>query len=196
MVKQTKKKPAGISPVTQTKGVSPSEAGGLNMECALNTIRDWLRQHKYTPTQLARDVGISPTMMSLLLNTKYRGDATKNLKRILSFLDALESENRTTVAAATRNQRMVSDYVLYHLAAVGKEAGDLGEDLLEDKICAAGKPYDVEKRRVILRERLINTLGYIAAGWRDLYVAAIVAGRAEKKDGCSGTDPGGIGQQG
>ena len=74
----------------------------------------------------------------------------------------------------------VRDYALLHLAAVGAEAADIAEDLVEDKICAAGKPYDVEKRRAILRERLVNTLGYIAAGCRDLYVEAIITRRAEK----------------
>ena len=82
--------------------------------------------------------------------------------------------NRNSMAA-------VRDYALLHLAAVGAEAADIGEDLVEDKICAAGKPYDVEKRRAILRERLVNTLGYIAEGTRNLYVEAIIAGRAEKK---------------
>ena len=98
------------------------------------------------------------------------------------------------MAKLNRNGTVISDYVLLHLAAVGKEAADIAEDLIEEKICSADKPYDVDKRRAILRERLIGTLGYIAAGWRDLYVAAIVARRAEKgKEGCSGTDQGGIG---
>jgi len=98
------------------------------------------------------------------------------------------------MAKLNRNGTAVSDYILCHLAAVGKEAGVIAEDLIEDKICAAGKPYDVDKRRAILRERLVGMLGYIAAGWRDLYVAAIVAGRAEKeKQGQSDTRPGGIG---
>lgn len=74
--------------------------------------------------------------------------------------------NRNSMAA-------VSDYALLHLAAVGAEAADIAEDLVEDKICAAGKPYDIVKRRAILRERLVNTLGYIAEGTRNLYVETL-----------------------
>ena len=99
------------------------------------------------------------------------------------------------MAGRNRNSRAaVTDYALLHLAAVGAEAADIGEDLIADKICAAGKPYDVEKRRAILRERLVNTLGYIGEGVRNLYVESVRTRRAEKKNpGQSDTQPGGIG---
>jgi hypothetical protein len=88
----------------------------------------------------------------------------------------------TKMAKLNRNSRgAVSDYALLHLAAVGAEAADIGEDLIEDRICAADKPYDVSKRRAILRKRLVNTLGYIAEGTRNLFVEAVIMRRAEKK---------------
>jgi len=100
----------------------------------------------------------------------------------------------TKMAKLNRNATVIKDYILLHLASVGKEAGDLGEDLIEEKICPGDKPYDTEKRRAILRERLIGTLAYIAVGCRDLLIAGRIArrgqgrkGMAVKSDtGCSG----------
>lgn len=97
---------------------------------------------------------------------------------------------------ARRNEHSraaIDEYALCHLASVGKEAADVAEDLLEDRVCP-DKPYDIAKRRAVLQKRLVGLLGYIAGGYRNLFVAAILAGRAEKKkEGCSGTDQGGIG---
>ncbi len=69
-----------------------------------------------------------------------------------------------------RNTTMINDYVLCHLAAVGAEAAEIAEELLEDTVFADEKKYDVAKRREILRERLVGMLGYVAGGYRNLFV--------------------------
>ena len=99
------------------------------------------------------------------------------------------------MAERNRNSRAaVSDYVLCHLAAVGKEAGEIAEDLVEDTIYPDGKPYDVEKHRAILRERLVGKLAHIAAGCRDLLIAGRIARSGQgKKQGQSDAGQGGIG---
>jgi len=98
------------------------------------------------------------------------------------------------MAKLNRNGTAVSDYVLCHLAAIGKEAGEIAEDLVEDTIFPDGKPYDAEKHRAILRERLVGKLAYIAAGCRDLLIAGRIVRCGEGKNpGQSDTQPGGIG---
>ena len=91
----------------------------------------------------------------------------------------------TKMAKLNGNSRAkIRDYILLHLASVGKEASEIGEEMLEDGVCPGDKPWDVEQRRVILRERLVNVLGYIAEGARNLYIEAVIARRAgEKKPG-------------
>jgi hypothetical protein len=87
---------------------------------------------------------------------------------------------------AQRNQcskGAIDEYALCHLANVGKEASDVAEDLLEDRVCPGDKPYNTEKRRAILQKRLVGLLGYIAGGYRNLFVAAVIVRRAGKKKG-------------
>ncbi len=88
-----------------------------------------------------------------------------------------------TAKKTVRNQNSkaaIDEYALCHLASVGKEAADVAEDLLEDRVCA-DKPYDVEKRRAVLQKRLVGLLGYIAGGYRNLFVVAVIARREGNK---------------
>jgi len=83
-----------------------------------------------------------------------------------------------------RNQNStaaITNYALLHLADVGGKASELGEELLEDTVFAQEKSYNAVNRQEILRKQLVGVLGYIAGGYRNLFVAAVIARREQTK---------------
>ena len=79
-------------------------------------------------------------------------------------------------------KKRVADYVSSHLAEMGRRASDLADEILEDKILSQDEcPYNLEKRRELLRKRMMSRLQYIKCGIEDLQkLGAITISPAEQ----------------
>lgn len=68
----------------------------------------------------------------------------------------------------TEVRNRVADGCLFHLAEVGRQAGNLADEVVEDVVSREDMPYDVGKRRSLLRKRLVRQLEYVGAGVADV----------------------------